>query len=165
MFKKFFVIAVMLLGVKANILGQNRPEGSFPMMEKKQALVNRLLEGQRPTNEVFTYGTNTSSDGYIHLGYFFNQWGVYGGVHYKDNNVVSPESGTVSNSMRFGVMKNLQPNKWIAGLGLQPSPSGTKPHGFVGFNPLKSKDMKLWLIGNVTGSVFSYGAGLSYKIK
>ena len=163
--KNVLLLIVLLLGVKVNTFGQVRPLGSFPMLEKRQALVNRMLEGQRPTNEIFAYGTNTSTDGYIHGGYFFNQWGVYVGVHYKDDNVVSSESGTVSNTMRFGVMKNLQTNKWIAGMGIQPTSSGTKPHGFVGYNPLKSKDMKLWLIGNITGSVFSYGAGLSYKVK
>jgi len=30
---------------------------------------------------------------------------------------------------------------------------------------LKSKDMKLWMIGNIVGDVFTPGLGLSYKIK
>ena len=116
--------------------------------------------------EIFALGTNKSQDGYITGGFMLGEWGLYAGVPYSErNNTINTSNGTVSRDMRFGIMKTIRPEKIIGGIGAQPTLDGTKLHTFIGYNPLKSSDMKLWVIGNITGSVFSLGAGLSYKIK
>ena len=116
--------------------------------------------------EVLIFGTNKNQDGYITGGFMLGDYGIYAGIPFTErNNLLNTSTGTVSKDMRFGLMKSLMPEKLIGGIGAQPTSDGTKLHSFVGYNPLKSKDMKLWLIGNITGSVFSFGAGLSYKIK
>jgi len=53
----------------------------------------------------------------------------------------------------------------MLGAGVQPTTIGNKINAFLGYNPLKSKDMKLWLIGNLVGDQFAAGIGLSYKVK
>lgn len=130
-----------------------------------QAQVKALFDKTK-SQEVFAFGTNRSQDGYITGGFMLGEWGVYAGVPYSErNNILNTSNGSVSKDMRFGVMKSLQPNKVIVGVGVQPTYDGTKLHSLIGYNPLKSTDMKLWLLGNITGSTFSIGAGLSYKIK
>lgn len=147
--KKFLLLLVILLGVKESGTGQTIK----PMFDLKQK------------QEIFAFGTNTTQDGYITLGYMLGDWGLYGGLPYTTNVVLNKTNGSVSRDLRFGLLKNLRQDKTIFGIGAQPTIDGTKLNTFVGYNPLKSKDMKLWLIGNVTGSVFSFGAGLSYMIK
>ena len=115
--------------------------------------------------EIYAFGTNTSSDGYISVGYSIGKFGLYGGVPYGESQIFNKNVGALTNKARFGAFKILQENKWISGVGVQPTKDGTKLNSFVGYNPLKSTDMKLWLIGNVTGSTFSFGAGFSYKLK
>ena len=118
------------------------------------------------SQEVFAFGTNRSQDGYITGGFMLGEWGLYAGIPYSERrNILNTSNGTVSKDMRFGLMKYVQPEKTIFGIGAQPTNDGTKLNMFVGYNPLRSKDMKLWLLGNITGSVFSFGAGLSYKVK
>ncbi len=67
--------------------------------------------------------------------------------------------------MRFGILKQLQPDKILMGLGAKPTNEGTKLNWFIGSNPLRSKDMILLITGNVVGSDFILGAGLAYKLK
>lgn len=148
--KKILFFVVLFLGVKTTTNGQN---------------IKSIFDKTK-SQEVFAFGTNKSQDGYITGGFMLGEWGIYAGFPYSErSNVLNTSNGTVSKDMRFGVMKSLMPEKFIGGIGAQPTSDGTKLHSFVGYNPLKSKDMKLWVIGNITGSVFSFGAGLSYKIK
>ena len=67
--------------------------------------------------------------------------------------------------MKFGVLKMIQPDKILGGAGIQPVNDENKINAFIGYNPLKSSDLKLWIIGNLVGSKFTPGLGLSYKLK
>jgi hypothetical protein len=148
--KKIIITAIMFLGVKT-IANSQDIKSIFDKTKKQEVLI---------------FGTNKSQDGYITGGFMLGDWGLYAGFPYSErNNLLNTSNGTVSNQMRFGVMKSLMPEKFIGGIGAQPTIEGTKLHSFIGYNPLKSKDMKLWVIGNITGSIFSLGAGLSYKLK
>lgn len=148
--KGFIFIVCILLGVKEYGFGQNIKQ-VFDTNQKQ---------------EVFVLGTNNSQDGYITGGFMLGEWGLYAGIPYSErNNILNKSNGTITRETRFGLLKYLTPEKVIFGIGAQPTIDGTKLNSFVGYNPLKSKDMKLWMIGNVTGSVFSFGAGLSYIIK
>ncbi len=132
----------------------------------EERIENAFKLRSKTPQEVLVFGTNKSQDGYITGGYLIGKYGLYAGIPFSQrSNVVNQSNGTVSGDMRFGVLSQLNPNKLMIGAGVQPTITGTKLHSFVAYNPLRSKDMKLWLIGNVTGSVFSLGAGLSYKIK
>lgn len=153
--KKFFTIAILLLGVKGIAIGQT--------LEEK--IDNFIKVKPNTPQEVLVFGTNKSQDGYITGGFMLGRNGLYAGVPYNDKQVLNRTNGTVSQDMRFGILRQVQPNRLILGVGAQPTDEGTKLHSFIGYNPLKSKDMKLWMIGNVTGSVFSFGLGLSYRIK
>ncbi len=148
--KKIFFLAVMFLGVKTTAIAQETK--SFFDKSKSQ--------------EVLIFGTNKSQDGYIIGGYMIGEWGLYAGFPYSErNNILNTHNGTVSNQMRFGILKQLQPDKILIGAGAQPTSEGTKLNWFIGYNPLRSKDMKLLITGNVVGSDFILGAGLSYKLK
>lgn len=115
--------------------------------------------------ELFVSATNKSIDGYITGGYIKNGWGIYAGVPYNDNSIANYKTGTLSDNMKFGLIKTLSPDRWILGTGIQPTASGSKINAFLGFNPLHSKDMKLWMIGNLVGDKFAAGLGLSYRLK
>lgn len=148
--KKIIFLAVMFLGVKTSAIAQETK--NFFDKSKSQ--------------EVLIFGTNKSQDGYITGGYMIGEWGLYAGFPYSERrNILNTSNGTVSNQMRFGILKQLQPDKILMGLGAQPTNEGTKLNWFIGYNPLRSKDMKLLLTGNVVGSEFIFGAGLSYKLK
>lgn len=148
--KKIIFLAVMFLGVKTTAIAQETK--NFFDKSKSQ--------------EILIFGTNKSQDGYITGGYMIGEWGLYAGFPYSERrNILNTSNGTVSNQMRFGILKQLQPDKILMGLGAQPTDDGTKLNWFVGYNPLRSKDMKLLLTGNVVGSEFIFGAGLSYKLK
>jgi len=123
--------------------------------------VKEIANGQ----EIFVSATNKSMDGYISVGYIQKGWGVFLGSAYNDNNLVNYKSGAISERMKYGIIKTIMEDKWLVGAGVQPTDRGNKLNAFVGYNPLKSKDMKLWLIGNVVGDVFTPGLGLSYKLK
>jgi len=148
--KKVIFLAVMFLGVKTTAIAQETK--SFFDKSKSQ--------------EVLIFGTNKSQDGYITGGYMIGEWGLYAGFPYSERrNILNTHNGTVSNQMRFGILKQLQPDKILMGAGVQPTTEGTKLNWFIGYNPLRSKDMKLLITGNVVGSEFILGAGLSYKLK
>jgi hypothetical protein len=131
----------------------------------EERIDNFLKIGPNIPQEVIVIGTNKSQDGYITGGFMLGRNGLYAGIPYNDKQILNRANGTVSRDMRFGILRQIQPNRLLLGVGAQPTDEGTKLHSFIGYNPLKSKDMKLWLIGNVTGSLFSFGLGLSYRIK
>jgi hypothetical protein len=115
--------------------------------------------------ELFASATNKSLDGYVTAGYIKNGWGIYAGAPYNEQNLASPHSGTLSSNLKYGIIRTIAADKWMVGAGVQPTTGGNRLNAFLGFNPLKSKDMKLWMIGNIVGSQFAAGLGLSYKLK
>lgn len=152
-----FLTAVLIVNAQSSIsrLADSSATKVFSLVENKD----------KYSQEIIGIGTNQSQDGYITAGFFIGRWGLYAGIPYNEAKIISSATGTVSQKTRFGVLRMVQPGKWFCAAGLQPGLDGTKPHFMVGYNPLKSNDMKLWLIGNVTGSVATAGAGLSYRIK
>lgn len=135
--------------------------------------------------EIFASATNKQNDGYVTLGFTTKStWGLYAGFYYNSNKLINTKDLSASSKTKFGILKVIKNDKWITGFGVQPTQvltnpvTGTaplnyvpkyesriKPNLFIGFNPLKSKDMKLWIIGNVVGGTFTPGVGLSYKLK
>jgi hypothetical protein len=132
------ILVMMLLGVKAVTYGQK---------------------------EVFVSATNKGLDGYITVGALKNTWGLYVGAPYNDTNLANQKTGTITSNLKLGVLKMLQPDKILIGAGIQPVNNENKINAFIGYNALKSSDLKLWIIGNLVGSNFSPGLGLSYKLK
>ena len=132
------ILVMMLLGVKAVTYGQK---------------------------EVFVSATNKGLDGYITVGALKNTWGLYVGAPYNDTNLANQRTGSITSNLKLGVLKMLQPDKVLIGAGIQPVNNENKINAFIGYNPLKSADLKLWLIGNLVGTNFTPGIGLSYKIK
>ncbi len=135
---------------------------------KKVLLIAGLLLGAKETvkaQEIIATATNKSVDGFITLGYIKNGWGAYVGSRYDNKNLLNTTSGTISNQLKYGLIKTIKEDKWLVGAGIQPTNEGNKFNTFIGYNPLKSKDMKLWIIGSITGDTFSPGLGLSYKLK
>ncbi len=124
--------------------------------------VKAVTYGQR---EVFVSGTNKGLDGYITAGVLKNTWGLYVGAPYNDQQLANQKTGSISSNMKFGVLKMIQPDKILIGLGVQPVNNENKINAFIGYNALKSTDLKLWVIGNLVGSNFTPGLGLSYKLK
>ena len=137
--KKILFIVVLLLGVEATTHGQSQ--------------------------ELFVSATNTAVDGYVTVGGLYNNWGLYLGVPFYEKQLINQQTGSLSSKMKFGVMRMLKPNKLIGGLGIQPVDNENKINAFIGYNPLKSTDMKLWIIGNITNDTFTPGLGLSYRLK
>ena len=117
------------------------------------------------------------SDGYITGGFMKKGWGFYGGLPYGEvqsaNNSgitippgVNTSTGTISPNMKFGVLRQLKEGKALVGFGIQPTLGGNKPNAFLMYNPLRpSSVLNLWTIGNLVGSDFTLGLGLSYKVK
>jgi hypothetical protein len=138
MYKKVLLLVIFLLGVKGMTYGQK---------------------------EVFVSATNKGLDGYITIGGFKDTWGLYVGAPYNDHHLVNQKTGSISSQMKFGIMKIIKDDKILIGGGVQPVNDENKINAFLGYNPLNSKDLKLWIIGNVTGSQFTPGLGLSYKLK
>jgi hypothetical protein len=136
--KSKIILVMMLLGVKAMTYGQQ---------------------------EVFVSATNKGLDGYITVGALKNTWGLYVGAPYNDQQLANQKTGSLSNQMKFGILKMIQPDKILIGGGIQPVNNENKINAFLAYNPLKSSDLKLWLIGNLVGSNFTPGLGLSYKFK
>ncbi len=124
--------------------------------------VKAVTYGQK---EVFVSATNKGLDGYITVGALKNTWGLYVGAPYNDTNLANQKTGTITSNLKLGVLKMLQPDKILIGAGIQPVNNENKINAFIGYNALKSSDLKLWIIGNLVGSNFSPGIGLSYKIK
>ena len=116
------------------------------------------------------------SDGYVTGGYMKKGWGFFAGLPYteiRDQNssgiVIPPgvntSTGTISSNMKFGVLRQLKEDKAILGFGIQPTAGGNKPNAFLMYNPLRpGSTLNLWTIGNLVGSDFTLGLGLSYKV-
>jgi hypothetical protein len=125
----------------------------------------------------FLTGTNKGVDGYITGGWMKKGWGVFAGLPHTEladknaNGITIPpgintKTGTISDKMKFGVLRQIKEDKMILGLGIQPTALGNKPNAFIMYNPLRpGNTINLWAIGNLVGDNFSLGAGLSYKIK
>jgi hypothetical protein len=147
--KKIFLVLTLLLGVEVVANGQ----------------------------EWFITATRKGgpSDGYITGGFMKKGWGFYGGLPYgevsKNGSVTVPPgvntaTGTISENMKFGVLRQLKEDKAIVGFGIQPTLGGNKPNVFLMYNPLRpSSVLNLWTVGNLVGSDFTLGLGLSYKVK
>jgi hypothetical protein len=117
------------------------------------------------------------SDGYITGGFMKKGWGFYAGLPYDEvksansSGIVIPpgvntSTGTISENMKFGVLRELKQDKAVVGFGIQPTLGGNKPNVFLMYNPLRpSNVLNLWTIGNLVGSDFTLGLGLSYKLK
>jgi hypothetical protein len=90
---------------------------------------------------------------------------VYAGAPYNEQNLANPRTGNLSSNLKYGILRTISADKWLVGVGVQPTVVGNKINAFIGYNPLKSKDMKLWMLGNLVGDDFAPGLGLSYKIK
>ena len=148
--KKIFLVLTLLLGVEVVANGQ----------------------------EWFITATRKGgpSDGYITGGFMKKGWGFYAGLPYgelKSQNGgitlppgVNTNTGTLSDNMKFGVLRQLKEDKAIVGFGLQPTINGNKPNFLIMYNPLRpSNVINLWTIGNLVGSDFTLGLGLSYKVK
>lgn len=123
-----------------------------------------LFTIQANAQEIFGSATNKSLDGYVTVGYIKNGWGVYAGAPYNDINLLNPQKGTITSQAKYGIIRMLSNDKMMVGAGLQPTTSGNKLNVFLGYAPLKSTDMKLWVIGNLVGDQFAAGLGLSYKL-
>lgn len=134
----------------------------------KKLLVIAMLLGISniaKAQELFVSATNKGLDGYITGGYIKNGWGVFVGSKYNDNNLVSQKTGSLSNQMKYGIIRTVKQDKFLVGVGIQPVGDANKINAFIGFNPLNTKELNLWMIGNLVGSEFSPGLGLSYKLK
>lgn len=134
----------------------------------KKLLVIAMLLGISnvvKAQELFVSATNKGLDGYITGGYIKNGWGIFLGSRYDDNSLVNQKTGSLSNQMKYGIIRTVREDKFLVGVGIQPVGSSNKINAFVGFNPLHSKELNLWVIGNLVGSEFSPGLGLSYKVK
>ena len=134
----------------------------------KKLLVVAMLLGISniaKAQELFVSATNKGLDGYITGGYIKNGWGIFVGSKYNDNNLVSQKTGSLSNQMKYGIIRTVKQDKFLVGVGIQPVGDANKINAFVGFNPLNTKELNLWMIGNLVGSEFSPGLGLSYKLK
>ena len=134
----------------------------------KKLLVIAILLGISniaKAQELFVSATNKGLDGYITGGYIKNGWGVFLGSKYDDNQLVNQKTGSLSNQMKYGIIRMVKEDKFLVGVGIQPVGSANKINAFVGFNPLHSKELNLWVIGNLVGSEFAPGLGLSYKVK
>ena len=134
----------------------------------KKLLVMMLILGisiNMKGQEIFASATNKGLDGYVTAGYIKNGWGVFAGAPYNQQYLANPHNGTLSSTLKYGIIRTISEDKWLVGVGVQPTTAGNKINAFLGYNPLKSKDMKLWIIGNIVGDQFQPGLGLSYKVK
>lgn len=161
-------------------MGNGRLLDQIKKMKKILLIVTLLLGVEVVANgqEWFITATRKGgpSDGYITGGFMKKGWGFYAGLPYgelKSQNGgitippgVNTNTGNVSDNMKFGVLRQLKEDKVIVGFGLQPTINGNKPNFVLLYNPLRpSNVINLWTIGNLVGSDFTLGLGLSYKVK
>jgi hypothetical protein len=66
--------------------------------------------------------------------------------------------------MKFGVIRMFASERLMLGMGIQPVGNVNKPNVWLGYAPLKSEGLKIWVIGNLVGNNFTPGLGLTYKL-
>jgi len=115
--------------------------------------------------EFFGSATNKSGDGYLTAGYVKKGWGIYTGFLYNEDPMISTKTGSFGSSMKLGVIRMFSGERLMLGVGIQPQGGVTKPNVWVGYAPLKSEGLKIWVIGNLVGSSFTPGLGLTYKLE
>jgi hypothetical protein len=133
---------------------------------KKLLLIAMLCLSAVAANaqEFFGSATNKGMDGYLTGGYIKNGWGAYVGFRYDAPSVVSTVTGSFDKTMKFGIIRMAPSEKFMVGVGIQPVGSANKPNVWAGYAPLKSEGLKIWIIGNLVGSNFTPGLGLTYKL-
>lgn len=114
--------------------------------------------------ELFGSATNKGGDGYITGGYIKKGWGAYVGFKYDAGTIVNAATGSIDKTMKFGVIRMFANERMMMGFGIQPVENVNKPNVWVGYAPLKSEGLKIWVIGNLVGSNFTPGIGMTYKL-
>jgi hypothetical protein len=114
--------------------------------------------------EFFGSATNKGADGYLTGGYIKRGWGFYAGFKYDADPMISTKTGSFDKTMKFGVIRMFASEKLMLGMGIQPVGDVNKPNVFIGYAPLKSEGLKIWVIGNLVGNDFTPGLGLTYKL-
>ena len=133
---------------------------------KKLLLITILCLSAATANaqELFGSATNKGMDGYLTGGYIKNGWGAYAGFKYDADPMVSTRTGSFDKTMKFGIIRMDQNGRFMVGAGIQPVNNVNKPNVWVGYAPLKSEGIKIWVIGNLVGNNFTPGLGLTYKL-
>jgi hypothetical protein len=133
---------------------------------KKLLLITILCLSAATANaqELFGSATNKGMDGYLTGGYIKNGWGAYAGFKYDADPMVSTRTGSFDKTMKFGIIRMDQNGRFMVGAGIQPVDNVNKPNVWVGYAPLKSEGIKIWVIGNLVGNNFTPGLGLTYKL-
>ena len=114
--------------------------------------------------ELFGSATNKGMDGYLTGGYIKKGWGAYVGFKYDADPMVSTKTGSFDKTMKFGVIRMFASERMMLGVGIQPVGDVNKPNVWVGYAPLKSEGLKIWVIGNLVGTNFTPGLGITYKL-
>ena len=115
--------------------------------------------------EFFGSATNKSGDGYLTAGYVKKGWGIYTGFLYNEDPMVNTKTGSFGASMKLGVIRMFSGERLMLGVGIQPQNGVNKPNAWIGYAPLKSEGLKIWVIGNLVGNSFTPGLGLTYKLE
>lgn len=121
------------------------------------------LPNLKDAQKTIFVSTTHKSDGYLTVGYAFNNIGVYGGKQYTGDiksGLGVVQSGTIPQGFQLGIFGIAPGEKVMAGLGVK----GNQINLIGGFAPLTSNEMKLWILGDVTGGAFTMGVGLSYRL-
>ena len=146
---------------------------------KKLMLLFLVLFGLNMTlnaQEYFLMGTRKGGDGYITAGWMKKGWGLYAGLPHSEilpaNGVipalpgVNTRTGAITQTMKYGILRQLKEDKAVLGFGLQPVDGENRANVFLMYNPFRpSNVINLYGIGNITGSQFTLGLALSYKPK
>jgi hypothetical protein len=103
-------------------------------------------------------------DGYLTGGYIKKGWGIYAGFKYDADPMVSTKTGSFDKTMKFGIIRMFASERLMLGMGIQPVENVNKPNVWIGYAPLKSEGLKIWVIGNLVGNNFTPGLGLTYKL-
>jgi hypothetical protein len=134
----------------------------------KQLLFIALILGLSFTvnaQEFLGSATNKGMDGYLTAGYIKKGWGVYTGFKYNEDPMISTKTGSFGGSMKLGLIRMFPNERLMLGAGIQPQGDVNKPNVWIGYAPLKSEGLKFWVIGNLVGTSFTPGLGLTYKLE
>ena len=114
--------------------------------------------------ELFGSATNKGGDGYLTGGYIKKGWGAQVGFKYDAYPMFSTKTGSFDKTMKFGFIRMFASERLMMGVGIQPVDDANKPNVWIGVSPLKSQGLKVWVIGNLVGSNFTPGLGITYKL-